>query len=371
MSYCNKIHYSRLTASTKNFASAVDELLMQLPKEDILRIVLFGIPESKEDYANKFLIFKEKVIHLVGKHVPVLSWVSQPVLDTPWTLEVHSYHLDGKEQILYRQHENIPYVVLDNEFGRFLFAGGIQENTTRMNRGQQAIQAFCLLKQILNKESFPVNSIVRQWNYIEQITGYDETGQHYQSFNNARTTFYANTDWTEGYPAATGIGTNMGGVLIDVDAAVFHHPNAFTAPIDNKLQIAAHAYSGKVLEESCQKKTTPKFERAKSLNIKGNRLIYISGTAAIRGEESLKGVGLKQQLHITMDNISQLTGNAYLTLLRVYLKNQEDYDAAKQELESYQLDIPIFYLQADVCRDELLIEIEGIATERQSTYTII
>lgn len=47
---------------------------------------------------------------------------------------------------------------------------------------------------------------------------------------------------------------NMGGVLIDVDAAMFHTPDVFATPIDNKLQVAAHAYSEQVLEEARQKK---------------------------------------------------------------------------------------------------------------------
>ena len=36
---------------------------------------------------------------------------------------------------------------------------------------------------------------------------------------------------------------------------------------------------------------------------------------------------------------------------------------ARELLEGYNLNIPISYMWADVCRDELLIEIEGIAIE--------
>ena len=77
--------------------------------------------------------------------------------------------------------------------------------------------------------------------------------------------------------------------MIDVDAAVFTTPDAFATPIDNKLQVAAHAYSEQVLEVARQKKTTPKFERAKSMSFQDRKLIYISGTAAIRGEGSRSG----------------------------------------------------------------------------------
>lgn len=144
---------------------------------------------------------------------------------------------------------------------------------------------------------------------------------------------------------------------------MFHTPDVFATPIDNKLQVAAHAYSEQVLEEARQKKTTPKFERAKSMTFRERRLVYISGTAAIRGEESLKGVGLERQLQITMENIAQLIGDARLVMLRVYLKNESDYEEARRGLESYGLNIPVSYLRAGVCREELLIEIEGIAID--------
>ena len=185
-------------------------------------------------------------------------------------------------------------------------------------------------------------------------------------FNNARSDFYGKTNWNNGFPAATGIGVNWGGVTVDLDAVVFAGTSCFATPIDNKLQVAAHAYSDQVLEAAHQKKSTPKFERAKSITCGNERLIYISGTAAIRGEESLHGVGLERQLHITMENIAELVQQTPLTMLRVYLKSATDYTMADQLLKDYKLGIPVSYMHADVCRDELLIEIEGIAIGKTS-----
>ena len=82
---------------------------------------------------------------------------------------------------------------------------------------------------------------------------------------------------------------------------------------------------------------------------------------ALGGEESLKGVGLERQLRITMENIAELIADAKLVKLRVYLKNKSDYEEAERLMNTYGLNIPISYMWADVCRDELLIEIEGIA----------
>ena len=362
MNYCEKIHYTILNTEPAEFAVMVDDLLSQLPQNEvIMRLAFFGTPGTNEEYVARRVLLREKIRRYYGDCEPALSYVSQPPLNAPLLMEVHSYVPDAQDRITFRHYQGVPYVLLENASGRFLFASGFQGDEAYKDMEQRSVEAFRQLKGVLDKESFLVGNIVRQWNYIEQITGYDETGQHYQSFNNVRTAFYAGNDWSKGYPAATGIGMSRGGVLIDVDAAMLYTPDAFVTPIDNKLQVAAHAYSEQVLEEARQKKTTPKFERAKSMTFHGRRLVYISGTAAIRGEESLKGVGLERQLQITMENIAQLIDDARLMMLRVYLKNESDYDEAKRGIESYGLNIPVSFLQAGVCREELLIEIEGIA----------
>ncbi|GAB1450806.1 hypothetical protein MASR2M47_08620 [Draconibacterium sp.] len=64
-----------------------------------------------------------------------------------------------------------------------------------------------------------------------------------------------------GYPAATGIGMNCGGIIIEFLAVQSDDLKSF--PINNPSQIAAHTYSKNVLAgEECMLKTTPKFERA-------------------------------------------------------------------------------------------------------------
>ena len=339
MNYCDKIHYNIYTTGLATFGEMVDALLAQLPQdEQILRLAFFGMPNDNEQYVSRRIMLREKIRKFYGNHEPVLSYVS-------------------------RRHGGFPYVVLENADGRFLFAGGLHGDVINFGIQQQSAEVFHMMGEVMRREGFPVNSIIRQWNYIEQITRFDGPDQHYQMFNNARADFYGKTDWSNGYPAATGIGANLGGILVDLDAAVFARSECYATPIDNKLQIAAHAYSDQVLEAAQQKKATPKFERAKSMTFDDRRIVYISGTAAIRGEESLVGVGLGRQLHITMENIGQLIGKAKLKMLRVYLKEKSFYEEARELLEGYGLNIPISYMWADVCRDELLIEIEGIAIE--------
>ena len=136
-------------------------------------------------------------------------------------------------------------------------------------------------------------------------------------------------------------------------------------PLDNDWQRAAHVYSDEVLisHRADTEKGTPKFERGKSLSDRQQEVIYISGTAAIRGEESVTTGDVLSQTEITLEegreNLPEHSGK--LGLLRVYLKNEKDAPAVKADLDRLCPDLPIAYLYADVCREELLIEIEGIA----------
>ncbi|MDF9828783.1 endoribonuclease L-PSP [Parabacteroides sp. PF5-6] len=364
MNYCDKIRYHILTAEKASFPEMVDQLLGRLPaNEAILRLAFFGTPNTNEEYLRRKNLLREKIVGRFGSRLPAISYVSQPPLDAPLIVEVHSFRTDPDDRLTYGGQGDFPYVVLENATGRFLFAGGFQGQVGVDSIREQSDTVFEALGEVLKKEQIPVNQIIRQWNYIERITDFEGDDQHYQSFNNSRSQFYAQTPWPKGYPAATGIGANLGGVLVDLDAVVFKTAEAFITPIDNKLQVAAHSYSDQVLESSDCRKTTPKFERAKSMTFGERRLVYISGTAAIRGEHSLQDVGLEKQLQITMENIAELIGEAKPVLLRVYLKYPEDYEEAARLMDSYALQIPISYMWADVCRDELLIEIEGIAVQ--------
>lgn len=363
MNYCDKIQYRIGAAERAGFAEMVDTLLSQLPADErILRLIFIGMPGSNEEYDQRRTIIHEKIKTCFGSMRPAVSYVAQPPLRGALLLEIHSYKADEADVVSYREKDGLPYVVLENMEGRFLFAGGFQDDFINTTIEAQSAAVFRQVDGLLTEESFPVNSIVRQWNYIEKIIGFQREYQNYQAFNDARASFYETSLWPQGYPAATGIGAHWGGIVIDLDAVLFKQADCSVTPIDNKLQVAAHAYSGQVLAASRKCKATPKFERAKRLNIGDRGLIYISGTAAIRGEESLKGVGLARQLAITMENIAELVGKkGELSMLRVYLKEKSFVDEAEQLMQAYKLSVPVSYMWADVCRDELLIEIEGIA----------
>jgi hypothetical protein len=163
---------------------------------------------------------------------------------------------------------------------------------------------------------------------------------------------------------------NCGGIIIEFLAVQSDDLKSF--PINNPSQIAAHTYSKNVLAgEECVLKTTPKFERARYLELFGKKMIFISGTASIIGERTV-GVGNPaEQTEITINNIKQLYSNDILEKLsqesltpkyghaRVYVKNRKDYAAIKRTFKSHFGNLPVVYIIADICRNDLLVEIEG------------
>lgn len=365
------IHHRFLHA---NGQADFDEQLSQLLQSYIpvgipVRFVFFDTLSDNATYAARLSKLQQRVKEHFAGCAPVVSYVAQAPCDGRLSLEVHE--VSGAPAIHYKE----GYITIEQEGYKYIFIGGIGGDSLNDSISRQTDVVFSKVEAILQAEAMPIDSIVRQWNYIEKIVAVDKTGhQHYQDFNDVRSRFYGKADWKKGYPAATGIGTQWGGVMVDIDALVVADGTVGIYPLDNPLQVPAHAYSDEVLLGNSQK-TTPKFERGKVITLLDGPMVYVSGTAAIRGEQSLTGVGIEAQTRATLENIAYLlsaqnllaagveaTCDTRLQLLRVYLKHVEDESAARSVIEKMLPSVPVLYVVADICRDELLIEMEGIGS---------
>ncbi|WP_291528705.1 hypothetical protein [Bacteroides sp. UBA939] len=347
-----------------------------------VRMVIFGAPADNEEYVERFAFIREAVKGYFKENAPLVSYVAQPPQSMGLVMEVHEVVLTPQDMIGYRTQEDTPYITIEREGCKRLFLSGVTGDVLRQSIREQSDEVFSRFARVLEAEKMPVSTIVRQWNYIEKITAYDVTGrQHYQNFNDARSLFYQTADWTTGYPAATGIGTQWGGIMVDADVLLCEDRSVRVCGVDNPLQVAAHAYSQKVLlgekDVTLSQKTTPKFERAKAIWKEDHGFVYVSGTAAIRGEQSLEGVGIEQQTVTTLENIEYLvshdnlnragipvTEDASLITFRVYVKRWEDMEKARKVVTERYPTLPAIYTLTDVCRSELLIEIEGMGILR-------
>jgi enamine deaminase RidA (YjgF/YER057c/UK114 family) len=259
--------------------------------------------------------------------------------------------------------------VLFRRGGGEVLAGSMQDNSGSSFR-EKAEGAFSAFGQLLGKAGFSVNTIVRQWNYMENILDREEDEQRYQVFNNIRSRFYSEHFKNRGYPSATGIGMDHGGVIIEFIAV--KPGESMTLSLNNPLQTAAHQYSEKVLEDmQYSGRSTPKFERARYLELFDRKLIFISGTASIRGEITVAEGDPEEQTEVTIQNIEKLYSSESLDRLgfknlrpvyghaRIYIKNRDDFRKIRKIFRSHYGNLPAVYLVADICREKLLVEIEG------------
>lgn len=356
--------YHILRSSQSDMLAAERDIFSQLALAEraSIRVVVFTSIAGEAEYRAQRERISQGLRDLYGERAPMFALVVQPPLGATLYAEVTT--VEQQREIRYCG----DYIIVDN---RLIMSGGIYASCGE-SIGEQSEAIFQRVGEILSAEQLSPSDIVRQWNFIEHITSSTAGGQNYQQFNDARSHFYGSSDWSNGYPAATGIGAEGGGVVVLFVAV--RNSAEVSRPIDNPLQISAHAYSQQVLIEGLQKqKSTPKFERARWLQNDDAGMIYISGTAAIRGEESLQA-DATAQIAMTMENIAHLVsvGNQALhavpnarsrqyEVLRVYVKREELAGEIAEWLGENCSCRNVAFLKADICRSELLVEVEGIA----------
>ena len=337
--------------------------LSQVGTDALIKLAIFGKSSDNSEYRQNLAIIDKVAGDVFGKQSPLTSYIAQKTANDGVTIEA-TYITD--KDVTIEHHRN--YRLINCNGCTELITGGIIPSNAEGSTFEQSMNIFEGIGKMLSTNGFKPSNIYRQWNYIPGITVMNDGSQNYQEFNDARSIFYGSDSWTNGYPAATGIGTNAGGVVVEVCA--IKGEKCTNKPIDNPLQIAAHNYSQQVLDgkviEQLSKKTTPKFERARLL---GNTVL-ISGTAAIKGECSNYSTNAVEQAAETMEIMDRLTskenipaennGSQY-NLLRVYVKRENDIPAVSRYMQQNYPDAQKHYLVADVCRPELLIEIEGTA----------
>jgi hypothetical protein len=352
-------------AQSGDFGSLCRELLNRIPaSKRVASLVFYGNPHDTEAYFLHSAILDANLCSVFGDSVPPCSYIAQKPLAGALILEVCLFEEAPETVIAYLGHSGIRYLTLENKYGKELITGGLVSAGITGNTFEQASSVFRKTAAVLIRENMPVNSIIRQWNYIGDITGYSGGMQNYHQFNLARSQFYDTAVWDNGYPAATATGITAGGVIVRVEAFGATSPAIKNFAINNTLQVAAHRYSAEVLAGHDKTLYAPRFERARLLGDDGYETVYVSGTAAIRGEKSVAETDVVEQTRITLENMINLyPGKAkpVFDILVIYLKYAQDYRAVKAFIDQHAEAPSTVYVEADMCREELLVEIEGVA----------
>lgn len=209
--------------------------------------------------------------------------------------------------------------------------------------------------KISNKNSM---SIVKIWHYLpELLKSCPDKKTNYSLLCESREEVYRNFYRNSDYPAATVIGIEGNKILIYFLAASCETYEV----IENKRQVSSYNYPQNIFSEK------PMFSRAVSFSFKGNlqKKIMISGTASIKGYQSVHKSDVAKQLDEALKNYKTFAklDNNPSNICRVYLTKYQTKNLSiiVKKLENFFGINQYVLLQGDICRSELLIEIEGIS----------
>ncbi|MGQ9730242.1 MAG: Rid family hydrolase [Candidatus Zipacnadales bacterium] len=220
----------------------------------------------------------------------------------------------------------------------------------------QADAMFELANEVLKGLDFSYRNVIRTWIYISDILSwYDE----FNAVRNAAYTRFGLLGAGDDYlPASTGIqGRPPGHVALTMDLVALQPLNdeKVTAKrLHNPLQNEAYAYGSA-------------FARAMEVVYGNIRTVYVSGTASIdEFGNTIHAGNIDAQIERTVRNIEALIGTCGLTLAdlcqaTVFLKNGPDVGRFRTlcaDTPLAKIGIPMV---ADVCRPDLLFEIDAVA----------
>lgn len=261
--------------------------------------------------------------------------------------KAHPITMDGREVGSYYETDEAEYVLLM----------GVGPTDLKASRGDQAFSAFVNLEIALQSVGFTFHDVVRTWLYLDRLL------EWYDELNRARDAFFESRKIFGGFvPASTGIGSaNLTGSAI-ITGAIAMRPKegkgATKAMLESPLQCSALDYRSS-------------FSRAAEIVTGGFRTVFVSGTASIEPGGKTVHIGdCAKQIALSMEVVEAILATREMTFRDTsraiaYLKKPE-YHAQWQDWLK-QKGLPPNFAQevvADVCRDDLLFELELDAVKR-------
>jgi chorismate lyase/3-hydroxybenzoate synthase len=252
--------------------------------------------------------------------------------------------------------------------GHLLF-GALEIDEAGDDLQRAATQAYARIPAFLAGRDTP--HLLRIWNYMDAITDGEGDGERYRRFCVGRVAGLGGLDAAR-LPAATAIGRRDGVRRLQVYWLASRTPGT---PVENPRQVSAWRYPRQYGPQS------PSFARAMLPPEDAAMPLLLSGTAAIVGHASQHSGSVDAQVDETLANLDSLVAAARGqqpvlpamlgagSLLKVYVRDRDDADAIAARLD-LRLDpsVPRLLLHAQVCRRELLVEIDGVHGAPPATH---
>ncbi len=221
-------------------------------------------------------------------------------------------------------------------------------------------EAYACIFRLLAAEGLP--HLWRVWNYFADINGESHGLERYRQFNIGRQDAFLEFQRgaTGNVPAACAIGLAGGPLRI----AFMAGGQAATA-LENPRQVSAYNYPADYGPRS------PTFSRAALAYPPGQEILFVSGTASIVGHRTVHAGDAAAQCREVLANIEAVVAEANRQCrsaaftsgelsYRVYVRHAADLARIGEVLTArLGAAADVVFVLADICRADLLLEIEA------------
>jgi enamine deaminase RidA (YjgF/YER057c/UK114 family) len=264
--------------------------------------------------------------------------------------------IEGVEPRLITRNGCTVGVCYEDRHAEYCLLTGILPPDLSASRVAQTTAVFEGIEDALTDAGMTFDNVARTWLYMDDILAW------YDPFNRARDDFFHSRKVYDGLvPASTGIGSaNLCGAAFTACAIAVRPKSAqcYVIPVTSPLQCAALEYGSS-------------FSRAVEIGTPDYRTLLVSGTASIEpGGRTAYVDDVDRQIQLTMDVVEGILKSrdmnwhdAVRTVM--YLKKPEFLDNWNAWLKKNSLEkLPLINIEADVCRDDLLVELEVDCVKR-------
>ena len=245
----------------------------------------------------------------------------------------------------------------------FAANGAVLIGAIRAAAGETDVITARLYEQIIDAvRSAGYPHLLRAWNHVGSINESEGDLERYQRFSKGRHEALTRCGYQcQQFPAASAVGMSDQGL-----AVYFIASRVPGMQVENPRQVAAYDYP------PVHGPRSPSFARATVAQWNGNAMIFVSGTSSVVGHETRHHGKVEAQLDETLENMSVIVAEAAarigrkaslddLTVAKTYLRRAADYETIAPRLTAQLAQTQHLFVESDICRRDLLLEIEGVA----------
>lgn len=284
---------------------------------------------------------------LDGNNVPV-GWIENTRIDNLYG--VHLWVITGAQVERLVLNGRRVGSLFEDKHARYCRLVGLLPIDASLSRTAQTTEILAEMEGILQIAKMTFSNVLRTWFYNDNILDW------YHDFNVVRTRFFQERRVFDGLlPASTGVGGRnaAGAALIAGLLGVESKSSEVKAvEIPSPLQSPAPDYGSS-------------FSRAVELQTPDHRRVYVSGTASIDGDGNTVFIDdAAAQVKQTMQVVQAILKSREMDwsdVVRslVYFKRPDDAPLFRRYLENNAIGrFPAVIVENDICRDNLLFEIE-------------